>query len=278
VSLWGLKWGAGNVVYTNRFMVDHLIEQNRWRKPAYFAVTVPEHMGWDPHFSLEGLVYRVNADTLRPKLDFEATRRNMYEVFRYRGLFKGDGSWDSTVYKDENASTLSRNYAAAHLQLGFEYRRNGRLDKGIQELERIQRMVPDYVAALMPLGGFYLEARDTAKALRFYRRMREVAPGDPEVAYTFGIMLSTIGDTAGALENMQAANRADPLFPYSYYAAYLMLWESGRREAAVEQLRQLVQLEPNDPSIRSLLEQRERELGLAPGFGPGPPPGSPFRP
>ncbi|TMQ69715.1 MAG: DUF2723 domain-containing protein, partial [Candidatus Eisenbacteria bacterium] len=102
----------GNIVYTNQVMVAHIMKEDRnpdgsWKKPPYFAVTVPEHMGFDKNFSLEGLVYRVNRDTLGPEVDVESTRHNMYDVFQYRGLFLKDGTWDSTVYKDENAATLS---------------------------------------------------------------------------------------------------------------------------------------------------------------------------
>src|SRR5262249_35734864 len=113
---------AGRVVYTNEVMVHHLTDMSReeksgWGKQPYFAVTVPEHMGLEPYFTLEGLVYRVNRDSLQGGIDVEKTHKALYETFKYRGLFKADGSWDSTVYKDENASTLTRNYAAAHLQL-----------------------------------------------------------------------------------------------------------------------------------------------------------------
>jgi hypothetical protein len=146
----------GRIVYTNQFMVGHVVEESRqgagWKKQPYFAVTVPEHMGLDPYFTLEALVYRVERDSLHEPLDEPATRKALYETFKYRGLFNPDGSWDKKVYKDENASTLSRNYAAAHLQLAFYYRRQGRLDDAIREMERVGRMFPNYAEVLLPLG------------------------------------------------------------------------------------------------------------------------------
>src|SRR6266487_735992 len=97
----------GRIIYTSQYMVGHIVEQSKrggagWIKQPYFAVTVPEHMGLDPYFSLEALVYRVNTDSLQGKVDVEATRRALYDVFKYRGLFLADGSWDPQVYKDEN--------------------------------------------------------------------------------------------------------------------------------------------------------------------------------
>src|SRR5262249_46978032 len=148
-----------------------------WHKPPYFAVTVPEHMGFDKNFSLEGLVYRVNSDTTGPEVDVPLTRHNLYDVFKYRGLFKGDGTWDSTVFKDENASTLSRNYAAAHLQLAFYYQHHNQLQPAIAEMERVERMFPGYVDVLVPLGRFYLDAGDTMKALALFEKLVRDNPG-----------------------------------------------------------------------------------------------------
>src|SRR5262249_13872198 len=140
----------GNIIYTNEAMVRHILRSDRvgdggWAKPPYFAVTVPEHAGLDPYFALEGLVYRVNRDSLQDPVDEPATRKALYTTFKYRGLFNSDGSWDRKVYKDDNAATLSRNYAAAHLQLAFWYRKRHEMDRSIAELERVQRMFPDYI-------------------------------------------------------------------------------------------------------------------------------------
>src|SRR5678816_1022961 len=125
-------------------MAKHILRVNRegatgWKKPAYFAVTVPEHAGFDPYFALEGLVYRVNRDSLQDPVDEPVTRHSLYSLFKYRGLFNPDGSWDKKVYKDDNAATLSRNYAAAHLQLAFWYRKRNEMARSIAELEREQR-------------------------------------------------------------------------------------------------------------------------------------------
>ncbi len=267
----------GNLAYTQPFMVNHLINTNRWRLPVYFAVTVPDHMGWDPHLTLEGLVYRVNPDTLQSRVDYEAVRHNLYQVYRYGGLFLADGSWDSTVFKDDQAATLSRNYAAAHVQLAFGYRRSGRLDFAIAEMERVRRMFPNYVEALIPLGGLYMEAKDTAKAMVLYQDLLRASPRDPELLYTIGLVHMFQRDTADALRRFQEAIQADPTYPYPYYSSYELLWSSGHRLEAVEQLRRLSEMAPEDPTVRNLLSQRERELGIAPSFTPGAPsaPGAP---
>jgi len=255
-------------IYTNEFMVHHLIEQSRrpdgtWIKQPYLAVTVPEHYGYDPYFSLKGLVYQIEADSLMAGLDVEATRKALYETFKYRGLFNPDGSWDTKVYKDDNASTLSRNYAAAHLQLAFYYRRAGDVPKAVAEMERIGRMFPDYAEVQIPLGGFYMEMGDTARALDLYAKLAKSSPNSPEVRYYHGASLAFKGRTAEALLEFDAAIQLDPRYALPYYGAYTTLRESGERERALGYLQRWLQVNPGDAQASQLLESERQSMGIS---------------
>jgi hypothetical protein len=266
---------SGRVVYTNEFMVQHITDESRtaaggWVKQPYFAVTVPEHMGLEPYFTLEGLVYRVNRDSLQGAIDVEKTRKALYETFKYRGLFLADGSWDSTVFKDENASTLTRNYAAAHMQLAVTYRRQHRLDEAIAEMERVARMFPDYVEVQIPLGGFYLDKGDTARALSLFRKLAVTAPDNPEARYYYGVSLVSQGDVEAGIRELDAAIQLDPDYNLAYYAAYSLLWERGLHERSLGYLERWLRLHPNDPGARSLLDQGRGSP--TPGSSPKPPP------
>jgi tetratricopeptide (TPR) repeat protein len=227
-------------------------------------------MGLDPYFTLEGLVYRVNRDTLQNPLDREKTYKALYETFKYRGLFTADGSWDSTVYKDENASTLTRNYAAAHLQLAVSARRQGRLAEAIAEMERVTRMFPDYVEVQIPLGGFYLDAGDTAKAHALFQRLATIDPYNPEARYYYGASLLYLGDVEAGIKEMDAAIQLDPDYNLAYYAAYSMLWERGQRERSLAYLERWLARHPSDDGARELLQQG-RGGGLSPVKPPPPP-------
>ena len=248
----------GNLMYTNEFMVRHIVSVDRtstgWHQQPYFAVTVPEHMGLEKNFSLEGLVYRVNPDTLRDSVDEPKTRRALYEIFRYRGLFKPDGSWDNSVFKDENASTLAHNYAAAHLQLAFWYRRHGQLPRGIAEMERVARMFPDFTDVVVPLGNFYLDAGDTAKAIAVFQNLTTTDPRNPEAHYYYGVTQVFRGNLDAAVRSFETAIQLDPNYNMAYYAAYYALSESGQRDRALGYLERWVRTHPNDEQARQLLE------------------------
>jgi tetratricopeptide (TPR) repeat protein len=256
----------GRAVFTNEAMVHHIISTVRGGhagppKQPYFAVTVPEHAGYDPYFSLEGLVYRVNPDSLQDPVDEPKTRNAVYHTFLYRGLFNPDGSWDTRVYKDENAATLSRNYAAAHLQLAFWYRRHGELNRSIAEMERVARMFPDYTEVLIPLGGFYMDQGDTLKAMELFRRLASHNPNDPEARYYYGVTLLYQGQLEPGIKEFEASMALDPNYNLPYYGAYLALWDHHERERALTYLELWVSRHPDDEQARQLLTTRRREVG-----------------
>jgi tetratricopeptide (TPR) repeat protein len=265
LGIGAIQDSAGRVIMTNAFMTDHIMHEDRtptgWKIQPYFAVTVPEHFGYDRQFSLEGLVYRVNPDTLHNEIDVQATSHNLYDVFKYRGLFLADGAWDTTVYKDENASTLSRNYAAAHLQLAFYYRGQGKLQLAIAEMERVSRMFPDYTEILAPLGGFYMDAGDTDRALALFRRLAVRDPGNPEAHYYLGWTLMSQGHPAEALPHFDAAIQIDPNYNRPYYAAYYALKQLGQDQRAAGYLSKWVDLHPDDAAARQLLDSESQPPG-----------------
>jgi len=161
-----LTSGNGEPMQVSAWMVANILEANRAagvdQRPAYLAVTVPNRMGLDERMSLEGLVYRVHDDSVSARIDTVAIRRNLYEVFKYDGLYAPDGTYLETPYKDENAYRLTQNYAAAHLQLAFRYRLDGKRTEAIAELERVLRMYETFPAVRPALGMFHIENGDTA--------------------------------------------------------------------------------------------------------------------
>ena len=269
---------AGRIIYTNEVMVHHILETSRqgdgWSKQPYFAVTVPEHYGFDSQFALQGLVYDVKRDTAQAGFDEAATHKAMYETFKYRGLFTPDGSWDKKVFKDENASTLSRNYAAAHLQLAYYYHRRRELPKAITEMERIARMFPDFSEVLIPLGSFYMEAGDTAKALDLFASLSQRNPGDPEARYYHGAALAYRGRVDDAVREFDASIQLDPNYMQGYFGAYTALWQSGAKERAIGYLQRWIEGHPTDSQAMQLLDQSRMELGLPP-MSSGSPGGAP---
>ena len=258
----------------NTWMVRNILRANKGavEKPAYLAVTVPNHMGLDGRMKLEGLVYRVYDDSVGVRIDTTQVRKDLYEVFRYRGLFTKDGTYLDKPYKDENAYRLTQNYAAGHLQLGFRYRMDGRRREAVAELERILRMYPTFPAVRPALGMFYLEVGDTAKGLAFFEESRKVTPNDADLAYYHAIALGLSGHLDEAAKRFDDAIELAPDDGQTYFAAYSLLSDHGRIAQAADVLRRWLARHPDDTTARGMLDRLGGGAGassLAPPGGPG---------
>ncbi len=263
----------------NTWMVRNIMRANTGVKerPAYLAVTVPNHMGLDARLKLEGLVYRVYPDSVAgAKIDTAAVRHDLYDVFHYRGLFTSDGTYLDKPYKDENAYRLTQNYAAAHLQLGFRYRLDKKPELAVAELERILRMYPTFPAVRPALGMFHLEVGDTAKALAFFQKSEKIAPRDADLAYYHGIALGLSGNLDGAVKRLNSAIGLAPDDGQSYFALYSLLYDHGRVAEAADVLKRWLARNPDDPQARRMLESIAgpgASPSIAPPGGPGGPGG-----
>ena len=257
----------------NTWMVRNIMRANKGpaEKPAYLAVTVPNHMGLDARMKLEGLVYRVYDDSVSVKIDTAAVRRDLYDIFKYRGLFTHDGTYLDKPFKDENAYRLTQNYAAGHLQLGFRYRMDGKRKEAVAELERILRMYPTFPAVRPALGMFYLEAGDTAQGIAFFEKSKAITPRDPDLAYYHGIALGLTGRIDEAVTRLNDGISIAPDDGQTYFALYSLLADHGRLAEAGDVLRRWLARHPDDSQARMMLER----IGGAGPTGSLAPPGGP---
>jgi len=183
-------------------------------------------------------------------------------------LFLADGTWDTTVFKDENASTLTRNYAAAHLQLADHYQRSGQMPLAIAELERVERMFPSMVDVQVPLGKFYLDAGDTVRAAALFERMLRRSPDSPDAHYYMAVARMFQNRLQEALRSFDRAIELDPDYFYAYLGAYTMLWQAGQTDPSLAYLKRWLDRHPDDQQVRGLYEGHLRQLGRAPSAGP----------
>ena len=143
--------------------LKEVIDGANFKIPIYFALTVARDVynGWQDHFKMEGLAFRVVPYKASPAgipgmegIDVERTRRLLHNdmppdeflklykdtlppdgVFRYRGVF------DPSVFKDGNHIKLVRNYAASALRLGLYLNQMGRKEEAAQEFDFANKLL-----------------------------------------------------------------------------------------------------------------------------------------
>jgi len=255
---WYQDANTGRIVAINDQAVEEIIRRNAWRQPVYFAVTVPSEnlRGYDTQnrLRMEGLVWRVMQEPVSEDVDEEKLVRNLNEVFRWGGVLTPDGTLDRTVYRDENASRLCQNYAAAFIRLGQVYDRRAR--------------------ALLTEGR---EAEGKAQirlAIDTLERARQFQGGFSVVSISTGTLYAQIGEVAKAdstFTDLITQVLADPTDPDKVDALPELLWRRGNLrfdhrdfQAALSDFSNLAEILPQvwegwEGQIRSLAEMGQRE-------------------
>ena len=132
----------------------------------YFAVTVSKdnRQGYEEHFVLEGLAYRLVEEKGKNMIDFARTESLLYN-FRYTSIF------DPNVYKDDNARRIISNYGAVFFTLGNGYRR-----KVIPERNYFLMYTRDLKLNLTPEERKYLEKAKKAYLMGMRFLSGDIAP------------------------------------------------------------------------------------------------------
>ncbi len=122
--------GKNNFLKVQDVMILHIIQQNRWEKPIYFAVTVSNTnlMGLRPYLTMEGLAFKLKTERVgRVAIDEKKLRENLFETYagNYRNLDNPD------VYLFPNVLKLLQNYRSGFLQLVYEYYNDAQMRPGV---------------------------------------------------------------------------------------------------------------------------------------------------
>ena len=85
-------------------MILDLLQQNKWKRPLYFAVTVggDSYMGLQRYLSLEGMAYRILPSpggvlSKGEQVNIERTYDNLLHKFKWGGIAE-----NPNIYMDEN--------------------------------------------------------------------------------------------------------------------------------------------------------------------------------
>jgi hypothetical protein len=152
----------GQGIRVQDLMILRILEDNKFRRPVYFAVTVsPENkLNLDAYMRMDGLAFKIlPLKTNRRIVDPEVMWTNLNEKFLYRNLN------NPKVYYDDNTKSLLGNYRSAFLTLaqyhiahverykGIQVRdpetrawewQNHR-DRALQVLDRMSEVIPESV-------------------------------------------------------------------------------------------------------------------------------------
>ncbi|MBD3336575.1 MAG: DUF2723 domain-containing protein [Candidatus Eisenbacteria bacterium] len=241
------------VVWVNDIGVHRIVDLYYGRRPIYIAVTVPDLRGLEDRLVMEGLVFRVDEPGAENRVDVEATRRNLAEVFKYRSLLDETGEYDSTVYKDKNASTLVQNYASGWVRIAHRYIQEGTdgesREKALEALERARKISPSFPGASYTMGVLYYRMRNYASAESVFRQMVGEGDADAQVLRLLGLTQEAQGKQAEAYRSYEAALAAEPTDRENYVNLFQFLVSIEQPQAALDVLDRWLRRRPNDEAF-----------------------------
>ena len=128
---------SGQYLLPGEWMMLHILLNNQWRRPIYFANTggdrFPSYV--KPYIRSEGLVSRLVPSPEAPS-DMAVMRRNLLERYSYRGYA------DESVRVDEESRKMGINYLAPCLMMAYAAYQSGNQEEASRMMGKIQQSLP----------------------------------------------------------------------------------------------------------------------------------------
>ncbi len=274
----------GQGIRVQDLMVLKILEDNKFRRPVYFAVTVsPDNkLGLDNYMRMDGLAFKILPVKInnRRLVDPQLMWTNLDEKFQYRNLNNPD------VYYDDNTKSLLGNYRSAFLTLAqyhlsnYEKYKDQPLqaynpetrawtwqndkERAMQVLDRMSEVTPESV---IPTGNFQLNLaigqmyEQLGKPEELDKRLRALGQDKslsltPEMKLQLADYVENYFNRPVIAESLvQALVKADPNFGEGVRWLSGYYGRQGQYARGVDVLQQWVTRKPDDQQAKSQLEQ-----------------------
>jgi tetratricopeptide (TPR) repeat protein len=168
------------------------------------------------------------------------------------------GEHDAAERAYRRATVLDPTFVPAYVNLADHHRARQQDEKGERVLRQGLERNPDAPALHHSLGLLLVRARRYADAVASLARAAELAPDAARYAYVYGVALHSTGRTDRALAVLTRAHDRHPGDVEILVALSTINRDRGARDAARAYARTLLEVAPEDPRARQLLEELER--------------------
>jgi tetratricopeptide (TPR) repeat protein len=152
-----------------------------------------------------------------------------------------------TLWTHTLASTTNNN--VAHVNLGADLVKEGRLDEAISHYREALQINPGYGKLDYNLGIALLKEGKVDEAIIHLQRAVQINPDDADAHNNLGIALRQKGRLDEAINQYQEALRINPRFAKAHYNLGNALGQKGNVAEAIAQFQQALEIEPADPGV-----------------------------
>ncbi len=264
---------GGGIAWKHDIMVQEIIRETDWKRPVYFATTVPLDI-WKPygrHLEMEGMVRRLVPREGDSQINEFTLQRNFDDLYRFRGVLTKDGRIDDSVYKDEDTRGMFVNFALAMAQLAQEKAIGKDFDDAIRRMEIALRLDPTLKAANVLLGTYYMMNDMDRKAIDHYIQAIRREPGEGEYWSRLARVYEFKDQPSVALKSVSDGIRYAPEFRQLYIDGFRIAARLGDAGTAKDFVRRWLDRHPEDQEMQGVLAGADRlledEFGLKSGSG-----------
>jgi tetratricopeptide (TPR) repeat protein len=265
---------GGGIAWKRDQAVQRIVTESNWKRPIYFAVTVPLEI-WQPyarHLEMQGIARRLVPVEGEDRINEYLLARNLDEIYRFRGILTADGAIDTSVYKDDDTRVMFVNFAVAAAQLGQQRAIAGDYEEAIRRMELSLAFDPTLKAATVLLGTYYMMAGRDGDAIAHYLRAIRGEPDEGEYWMRLARIYEFKDQLPFAIQNLNEGLRLAPDHRQLYIDAFRVSARMGQGDRAKGYIRQWLERHPDDAEMASVLRGADRlleeEFGLGGGAAP----------
>ncbi len=245
--------------------VDHILRTNLFKRPTYFAVTIPPatFAPYKEIIEMEGLAYKVVPRRGENMINVPKVEDCIVNQYEYAGILKPDWTRDGSVYLQPYIQHLIQNYAAAFVQLAYAKSDVKDYATALKYMKVAAEISPKLEAPRQLLGYYHLDAGDTTAAAQHYLGLLKEKPGDDALSYRLAGVYERVGRYADALDLIDPLYRKEPDARDLSVMAFTLAARAGMAERARAYMCDWLKRHPDDAEGRRALEEYERQLSGA---------------
>ncbi len=240
---------------TQDWMILNILAANKWRKPVYFAVTVPRSNMLGElarYFRMDGLVMKM-VPFKNWRISPTNLEKNLFHVYKYRNLN------NPKVYFNWNIKSLLQNYRSGFLELAEYYTRKGQLDQVKKILTFMNKTIsPDVVPWTNRMIELAAEAYRVAADSVY---LDSLLKNDNRVADlpVIAEQLLRMRRAKYALPLLEKAYELNPTDPRTLGMLINAYQQEGEKEKIVRALENWLKLFPGDKTARRMLDTYKKK-------------------
>lgn len=243
-------------------MILHIIAQNNWKRPVYFAITIPIEylLGFKDYARLDGLAWKITP-IKNPPISANILQKNIIEKYKYRELN------NKSVYLDFNSTRLLYNFRSGFIRLANDYLSEGQNDKAAGIIDSMLVRVPEFRSLgdwelIESIGKLYFLAgrKDELKKRILMLADLKYLPTSKKVEYA-QYLYTYFKDTSNTEKLYKSALEGNPNDNIAVGELVTLYEETKQYAKAIEPLEQWLKRHPNDSLAQKKLTDLKDSIG-----------------